>query len=193
MPPQKKKGSSSSSEYGPYFHQIYHDRWVPLMESMASPTQHVALWNTFLGQAPELGPLEGSTSFMERGALTAFRYDTSASNGSYPQPPQTQGLNHYYWLDPGSLYPPLLLNPKEGENVLDLCAAPGGKSFVLSLLMWGSKYRALHQGGHHQQQPERTDIPEELREVWAHTGRGKMFALEKMCWKRSIRLCMYET
>ncbi|XP_050988420.1 LOW QUALITY PROTEIN: tRNA (cytosine(34)-C(5))-methyltransferase, mitochondrial [Labeo rohita] len=40
-------------------------------------------------------------------------------------------LKQYYLLNAASLLPVLSLNVKEGENVLDLCAAPGGKSLAI--------------------------------------------------------------
>jgi 16S rRNA C967 or C1407 C5-methylase (RsmB/RsmF family) len=54
--------------------------------------------------------------------------------------PQTFGGMHgrvgYYLLDAASLCAPLLLNPQPGEKVLDVCAAPGGKSLVMSYLLF---------------------------------------------------------
>ena len=40
-----------------------------------------------------------------------------------------------YIIDPSSVLPPYLLSPKKGEKILDMCAAPGGKSSVLSFLL----------------------------------------------------------
>ncbi|XP_016089583.1 putative methyltransferase NSUN3 isoform X2 [Sinocyclocheilus grahami] len=40
-------------------------------------------------------------------------------------------LKQYYLLNAASLLPVLSLNVKEGEHVLDLCAAPGGKSLTV--------------------------------------------------------------
>ncbi|KAF4118651.1 tRNA (cytosine(34)-C(5))-methyltransferase, mitochondrial [Onychostoma macrolepis] len=40
-------------------------------------------------------------------------------------------LKQYYLLNAASLLPVLSLNVKEGEHVLDLCAAPGGKSLAI--------------------------------------------------------------
>ncbi len=40
-----------------------------------------------------------------------------------------------YIIDPASVLPPFLLNPREGERILDMCAAPGGKTSVLSFLL----------------------------------------------------------
>lgn len=44
-------------------------------------------------------------------------------------------LGCFYLQEPSAMIPSFLLSPKEGEVVLDLCAAPGGKSVQASFLM----------------------------------------------------------
>ena len=44
---------------------------------------------------------------------------------------------HYHTQEAASMLPPIVLNPQPGERVLDLCAAPGGKSAQISLMMEG--------------------------------------------------------
>lgn len=44
-------------------------------------------------------------------------------------------FGHIYIQDLSSMLPPLLLSPKKGSLVLDLCASPGGKSAILSELV----------------------------------------------------------
>ena len=44
-------------------------------------------------------------------------------------------LGKYYIQSLSSMIPPLVLNPQEGEDVLDLCAAPGSKTTQLAELM----------------------------------------------------------
>ncbi|HRE90083.1 MAG TPA: RsmB/NOP family class I SAM-dependent RNA methyltransferase, partial [Myxococcota bacterium] len=39
---------------------------------------------------------------------------------------------HLYLINPASLLPPIALAPEPGDQVLDLCAAPGGKSIQLA-------------------------------------------------------------
>ena len=43
----------------------------------------------------------------------------------------------YSIQDASAMVPPFALNPKKGERILDLCASPGGKSILASLLMEG--------------------------------------------------------
>ncbi|NXN18623.1 NSUN4 methyltransferase, partial [Indicator maculatus] len=56
-----------------------------------------------------------------RGDITRFR----------PARPDTLGLFDYYLLDAASLLPVLALNVQPDDCVLDLCAAPGGKTLAL--------------------------------------------------------------
>uniref|UniRef100_UPI0037E8412C 5-methylcytosine rRNA methyltransferase NSUN4 n=1 Tax=Semicossyphus pulcher TaxID=241346 RepID=UPI0037E8412C len=56
-----------------------------------------------------------------RGDITRFK----------PARPDICGLLGYYLMDAASLLPCLALDVQEGHNVLDLCAAPGGKTLAL--------------------------------------------------------------
>lgn len=52
--------------------------------------------------------------------------------GRFPaQKHQAGKLKEYYLLNAASLLPVLALEVKDGEDVLDLCAAPGGKSVAI--------------------------------------------------------------
>lgn len=53
-----------------------------------------------------------------------FSYDPEARPGLHPY--HAAGL--YYLQEPSAMAPAVLLAPQPGERVLDLCAAPGGKS-----------------------------------------------------------------
>ncbi|KAG8014039.1 5-methylcytosine rRNA methyltransferase NSUN4 [Nibea albiflora] len=48
-----------------------------------------------------------------------------------PARPDIYGLLGYYLMDAASVLPCLALGVQEGHNVLDLCAAPGGKTLAL--------------------------------------------------------------
>ncbi|OPJ76720.1 5-methylcytosine rRNA methyltransferase NSUN4 [Patagioenas fasciata monilis] len=93
-----------------------------------------------------------------RGDITRFR----------PARPNTLGILDYYLMDAASLLPVLALNVQPDDFVLDLCAAPGGKT--LALLQTGacghlaandisiSRTKRLHQILH-------SYVPKEIREI----------------------------
>ncbi|KAM8850932.1 5-cytosine rRNA methyltransferase NSUN4 [Spinachia spinachia] len=70
--------------------------------------------------ALQLSPLIKCLVF-PRGDITRFK----------PARPDVGGLLGYYLMDAASVLPCLALNIREGHNVLDLCAAPGGKTLAL--------------------------------------------------------------
>ncbi len=46
-------------------------------------------------------------------------------------------LGHVYLQEASSMLPPVLLDPKPGETVLDMCAAPGSKTTQIAAMMQG--------------------------------------------------------
>ncbi|XP_040000514.1 5-methylcytosine rRNA methyltransferase NSUN4 isoform X2 [Xiphias gladius] len=73
----------------------------------------------------QLSPLQLSPNIkcvvFPRGDITRFK----------PARPDMYRLLGYYLLDAASVLPCLALDVQEGHNVLDLCAAPGGKTLAL--------------------------------------------------------------
>jgi len=57
-----------------------------------------------------------------------------------PQPDPSSGLMTHWNLDAASLLAVHVLDPKPGDKVLDLCAAPGGKSVAISQLLRPENY-----------------------------------------------------
>ena len=77
---------------------------------------------------------ETSTSFTVKN-VRVHSYFAASSNaaGKYPVPEtDSVGIKAWYWLDLASLFPALALRVKESDVVLDVCAAPGGKSLVIA-------------------------------------------------------------
>ncbi len=70
-----------------------------------------------------------SVPWAERG----YRYDAAQRPGKHPY--HEAGL--YYLQEPSAMAPAGLLGSKPGERVLDLCAAPGGKSTQLGDMLRG--------------------------------------------------------
>lgn len=64
---------------------------------------------------------------------TGFYYDPETRPGLHPW----HAAGAYYLQEPSAMAPAALLDPQPGEWVLDLCAAPGGKSTQLAGRMGG--------------------------------------------------------
>jgi NOL1/NOP2/sun family putative RNA methylase len=62
-----------------------------------------------------------------------YYYDDSDTPGKHPY--HEAGL--YYIQEPSAMAPVHFLDPKPGEKILDLCAAPGGKSTQIAVAMKG--------------------------------------------------------
>lgn len=66
-------------------------------------------------------------------AETGFFVDESQRPGKHPY--HEAGV--YYLQEPSAMAPAALLRPRPGDRVLDLCAAPGGKSTQLAAFLQG--------------------------------------------------------
>ena len=67
-------------------------------------------------------------------APEGFFYDPSERPGLHP----FHDAGAYYLQEPSAMAPVVLLDPQPGERILDLCAAPGGKSTQIAARMRGS-------------------------------------------------------
>ncbi|KAM7353490.1 5-methylcytosine rRNA methyltransferase l(2)10685 [Cochliomyia hominivorax] len=75
--------------------------------------------------------IEPETDFTFPEHLSLYTYEMgNCSEFRRPNNSVTGVLSHYL-LDGASILPPLLLDVKLGERVLDACAAPGGKSLLI--------------------------------------------------------------
>ncbi|NXC15343.1 NSUN3 protein, partial [Corythaeola cristata] len=115
------------------------DTWTSVRDVLAYPLcwQYAILLNKF-SQSAEL-----EDTLSVRGYHPAFQgplpYLPASlkcyirrTPGRFPaQKHQAGKLKEYYLLNAASLLPVLALEVKAGENVLDLCAAPGGKSVAI--------------------------------------------------------------
>ncbi|XP_067848939.1 tRNA (cytosine(34)-C(5))-methyltransferase, mitochondrial isoform X2 [Heptranchias perlo] len=80
----------------------------------------------------------------------------------------TERLKEYYLLNAASLLPVLALDVQDGESVLDMCAAPGGKSVaILQCATPGYFLCNEHDSSRHKWLKQTLDsfIPEDLRSI----------------------------
>ena len=90
------------------------------LESFQRPRAVALRMNPLKGEAPDLPFVRSQVPWEPRG----YYYDPEARPGLHPY--HEAGV--YYLQEASAMAPVALLDPQPGERVLDLCAAPGGKS-----------------------------------------------------------------
>ena len=105
------------------------DEYEEYLVSLQRPRAVALRFNPLKGEAPAL-------PFVEEPVLwepTGYYYAPDARPGLHPY--HEAGV--YYLQEASAMAPAALLDPQPGERVLDLCAAPGGKSTQIAGRMRG--------------------------------------------------------
>lgn len=105
-----------------YFLKQYHGRWKAIKQSLLKPERQILRPNLFTFQSPSAFGLE-ECDFLPNCYWRAEAY-TLKKNES--------GFYDYYIMDPASAIVAYALDAQPGEIVLDMCAAPGGKSLIIA-------------------------------------------------------------
>lgn len=141
-------GTSRQLHFDRHWASIFGSRWPSLHDALMRPTEHVAWMNPFVSHREPFGKgflkLQHSSStviMMHPSGAPAFRAMPSPTMVLTEQ--TTRSLCSHYLLDGASPLPALLLAPRRGHRVLDLCAAPGGKSLILAGQMFNHSSAAL--------------------------------------------------
>lgn len=117
-----KKGEEAFDEY---FSTVYQERWEKIKKSLLLDDLKVARKNLFYPQDSQYEPLPGvggAHEFLENCYAVEEGFDLSLVESP---------LLPYYKMDPASVIAARALQVQPGDLVLDMCAAPGGKSLVL--------------------------------------------------------------
>lgn len=106
-----------------FYQEMYGERWSRIKEALVQPKKHVAILNPF-----------SKFKFPEQPVhITGISFEHDVKE-SFPQPEKTEeGYHNYYLMDAASILPVEALELSPGEKVVDLCAAPGGKSLLCAL------------------------------------------------------------
>ncbi len=110
-----------------YFENIYGPRWQALKEKLGVPEKQVLRRNLFAENSAILSPILADA--------VAELADCYWKPDLFRLEKNTEGLYGYYVMDPASVITALALEARPDETVLDMCAAPGGKSLVLAEAM----------------------------------------------------------
>ncbi len=100
-----------------------------LMEALQAPAPTTLVFLSPSARAQGLPLLRREGIVLEPDAALPLTYAVRRGN-----PAETEAFRrgHFYIMDPASQVPALLLPVEESTRVLDLCAAPGGKTILLS-------------------------------------------------------------
>ncbi|MEK6627913.1 MAG: RsmB/NOP family class I SAM-dependent RNA methyltransferase, partial [Bdellovibrionota bacterium] len=104
-----------------YFLKLYQGRWKALRQSLSQQEKQILRINLFSNEVITSG-LE-KCNFLDGCYWKPENYSLQ-KNGS--------GLYNYYIMDPASVIVALALEAGRDELILDMCAAPGGKSLILA-------------------------------------------------------------
>ncbi|KAI0105259.1 S-adenosyl-L-methionine-dependent methyltransferase [Nemania sp. FL0031] len=155
---QKKQAQAAEDSFNrTYAAQFSEERWQQsLYPALTAPTRYAALTNRFAeADLDKVFPPEQAAKMQtiafpgiaEPGdpipaPLKAYQQDASEAEATFPppQPDSSTGLMTHWNLDAASLLAVSILDPKPGDKIFDICAAPGGKSVALSQLLRPDSY-----------------------------------------------------
>lgn len=108
-----------------FYSEMYGERWSRLKAALLAPKKHVAVIN----------PFSKFHFKQEQVQLSGIKFPHAVGENFPPPEATDEGLFNYYLMDAASVLPVEALDPKPGERVVDLCAAPGGKSLLCAYRM----------------------------------------------------------
>lgn len=113
---KKQKAKSGAEKFDEFYKEVYLDRWESLKKSLLEKKDHIILANPNLEIPDEWKSFHGYPHLY-------YKPEAELKN--------PKGESQFYFMDGASAFAPLLLDIQPADQVLDLCAAPGGKSLIM--------------------------------------------------------------
>ncbi|KAG8466386.1 hypothetical protein KFE25_002142 [Diacronema lutheri] len=138
MPPRGKKPPAHekprplevvAEEYERHFRAHFGARWPALRTALLSPCVHAALANKRYGAGAPAELADGGAEALPL-ALACCRRRARGETFA-PPPADASGLLAYYLIDAAALLAVEALDISPGDQVLDVCSAPGGKAVAI--------------------------------------------------------------
>ncbi len=120
-------------DFHSFYQTFYGDRWPIIVAALNAPLKQVARWNRFLGLEADHN---GTLSSLHLSQLSGC-YDADP-NQRIELSNRQNDLLKFYIMDPASVVAARGLPVKHGDKILDLCAAPGGKTLILAEMLDGT-------------------------------------------------------
>ncbi|MBR6595643.1 MAG: RsmF rRNA methyltransferase first C-terminal domain-containing protein [Oscillospiraceae bacterium] len=108
------------------------EEYEAFLLSLERPRAVALRYNPLKGEAPAMDFAQANVPW----EMLGFYYDPDARPGLHPY--HEAGV--YYLQEASAMAPVALLDPQPGEKVLDLCAAPGGKTTQIAGRMKGEGF-----------------------------------------------------
>jgi 16S rRNA C967 or C1407 C5-methylase (RsmB/RsmF family) len=128
---KKKKKENGSELFDEFYRSIYKERWDDLKSALLAPKSHVVLKNPYSNE-----PLLEASPFHDLENM--WTTQKKIENPKVDELTQENSHTPFYFMDGASAFAAYALEVKEGDEVLDLCAAPGGKALILAYALKGT-------------------------------------------------------
>ncbi|MBE5790585.1 MAG: hypothetical protein E7322_00320 [Clostridiales bacterium] len=115
--------------------EILKDEYDAFLNAMEKESAHAMRLNPLREYA-----FECTRSFMRGDSVAWEEMGQYALSGARPGASLAHAAGAFYMQDPSAMSPAAVLNPQPGEKILDLCAAPGGKSGQIAGRMRGKGF-----------------------------------------------------
>lgn len=119
----------SLDQFHAFYRHIYGERWSALSRALLVGEKQLARWNEWAGdknlrEKQILQQNLNQEKWLDLGGALL------SGKKVIPQKTETDVLD-FYVMDPASVFAARALQVQDGDRVLDMCAAPGGKSLIL--------------------------------------------------------------